>query len=51
MYPLFHHIGFKCIVSFFIFAEYKSHNDYRRTKIELLKAQKIVLNLVKYCMY
>jgi hypothetical protein len=39
MYPLNHHIGFKIVVSFFMFAEYQSRNAYRRAKINLLKTQ------------
>ncbi len=37
MYPLYHHFGFKCIVSFFMFAEYNNRIAYRKAKIELLK--------------
>ncbi len=40
MYPLNHHIGFKSIITFFMFIEYQNRNTYRRTKIELLKKQK-----------
>ncbi len=40
MYPLNHHIGFKCVVSFFMLVEYNSRNTYRQSKIQLLKNQK-----------
>ena len=40
MYPPIHHFGFKCVVTFFMFAEYHSRDNYRRQKIRLLKNQK-----------
>jgi hypothetical protein len=39
MYPLYHHLGFKCIVSFYLFAEFQSRNAYREAKLKLLKEQ------------
>ncbi len=39
MYPLYHHFGFKCIISFFMFAEYSNRNAYRNAKLNLLKNQ------------
>ena len=33
MYSLYHHLGFKCIVSLYLFAEFQSRNAYREAKI------------------
>ena len=39
MYPLYHHLGFKCIVSFYLFAEFQSRNAYREAKLKLLESR------------
>ncbi len=41
MYPHIDHLGFKCIITLFMFLEFISRHAYRDAKLKLLKKSKL----------